>query len=91
MTPEQREADRKSIREATILITREQVERAINIIRNLADSDCNFASSRAWKNKKCGDDNGRGFDCDKCRGRDLLYELGVKNITELTALRQTNR
>jgi hypothetical protein len=83
MTPEQRDADRKSFKDAVASMNPEQAESALRILRDLADNDCSFGMSRNWVHKKCGDDTGKGFDCSKCRARDLLHALGIQTVDEI--------
>jgi hypothetical protein len=60
-----------------------QSQTIVSILRGLADNGCSFCYSRSFKLEKCGDDTGKGFDCDGCRARTLLKELGLKTLEEL--------
>lgn len=89
MTSAQREADKKSFIVAVAKMTPAQSEKALQILRDLADSDCSFGMSRNWVHKKCGDDTGKGFDCSKCMARGLLHELGIQTMDEIRFPKRT--
>ncbi len=48
-------------------------------LKRITEADvCSFGMSRDWKHKRCGDDTGKGFDCNNCEDTEYLQSLGIK-------------